>query len=68
MHDNEFLGRLDFNQHNREINVFDILLEVQSPLKQADKRLFCPGALNSKTAFSHRLFSLFYGYAQGSFF
>ena len=28
----------------------DILLEVQSPLKQRDKRLFCPGALNSKIA------------------
>ncbi len=30
MHNNEFAGSLDFNQHTREINVFDILLEVQS--------------------------------------
>ena len=44
MHDNEFAGRLDFNQHTREINVSDILLEVQSQLKQGDKCLFCPGA------------------------
>ena len=58
MHGNEFAGRLDFNQYTREINVFDVLLEVQSPLKQGDKRLFCPGALNSKTAkgvFFHKL-------------
>jgi len=41
---------LDFNQHNREINVFDVLLEVQSPVKQGGKSLFCPGALNSKAA------------------
>jgi len=43
---------LDFNQHNREINVFDVLLEVQSPVKQGGKSLFCPGALNSKAAIS----------------
>ena len=30
MQDNEFAGRLDFNQHTRETNVSDILLEVQS--------------------------------------
>ena len=30
MQDNEFAGRLDFNQYTREIKVFDILLEVQS--------------------------------------
>jgi hypothetical protein len=41
---------LDFNQHTREINVFDVLLEVQSPVKQGGKSLFCPGALNSKAA------------------
>ena len=34
----------------REYDCSDILLEVQSPLKQRDKRLFCPGALNSKIA------------------
>ena len=31
-----------------EYDCSDILLEVQSPLKQRDKRLLCPGALNSK--------------------
>ena len=30
MRGSEFAGRLDFNQYTREINVFDILLEVQS--------------------------------------
>ncbi len=30
MNNSEFAGRLDFIQYNREINVFDILLEVQS--------------------------------------
>jgi len=47
MHGNEFAGRLDFNQYTREYYCSEILLEVQSPLKQGDKRLFCPGALNS---------------------
>jgi len=48
MHDNEFAGRLDFNQHTREINVFEALLEVQSPLRYRDKRIIYLGALNSK--------------------
>ncbi|HOH79296.1 MAG TPA: hypothetical protein PLO35_06200, partial [Candidatus Cloacimonadota bacterium] len=46
IHDNEIAGRLDFNQHTCGQNASDVLLEVQSPLKQGDKRLFCPGALN----------------------
>ncbi|HPN40909.1 MAG TPA: hypothetical protein PKX36_05200 [Candidatus Cloacimonadota bacterium] len=44
------LGRLDFNQYTREINVFDVLLEVQSPVRDRDKRIIYLGALNSKTA------------------
>jgi hypothetical protein len=50
MHDNGFAGRLDFNQYTREINVFDVLLEVQSSVRYRDKRIIYLGALNSKTA------------------
>ncbi len=50
MHDNGFAGRLDFNQYTRVINVFDVLLEVQSPVRYRDKRIIYLGALNSKTA------------------
>ena len=58
MHDNEFAGRLDFNQYTREINASDVLLEVQSPVRYRDKRTICLGALNSKTVklvFFHKL-------------
>ena len=50
MQDNEFAGRLDFNQHTREINVSDILLEVQSAQTKRDGCVCYPSALNSKTA------------------
>ena len=60
MHDNEFAGRLDFNQYTREINASDVLLEVQSPVRYRDRRIIYLGALNSKTVmlvFFHKLFS-----------
>ena len=46
MQDNEFAGRLDFNQHTREINVSDILLEVQSAQTKRDGCVCYPSALN----------------------
>ena len=57
MRDNEFTGRLDFNQHTRlqdygdelpENTRSDPMLEVQRPVRLRDKRVFCPGALNFK--------------------
>ena len=34
--------------HSRETSATEVLLEVQSPVRLRDKRIFCPGALNSK--------------------
>ena len=42
--------KYDCSSLSCEYDRSDILLEVQSPLKQRDKRLLCPGALNSKIA------------------
>ena len=36
------------NQQTRETRDSGVLLEVQSPLRQGDKRILCTGALNSK--------------------
>ncbi|HPN40935.1 MAG TPA: hypothetical protein PKX36_05330, partial [Candidatus Cloacimonadota bacterium] len=60
IHDSEFAGRLDFNQYTEGESHLRVLLEVQSPLKQRDKRVSYPGALNSKAGkveFFHQLFS-----------
>ena len=49
IHDNEFAGRLDFNQCTEGgYTRSEALLEVQSPVRLRDRRIIYLGALNSK--------------------